>query len=314
MPLGAQVWTLDWLRFDPSPAARDSYGVQWILTEERGFWGAPKPEADFNSRLNQHGVVRTPGWKQQRTISLTGRCYALDFRVLREAEAQVCGLLSDPTTPGLLTCYSEFGPLECEVYLDDDILCVPLEVISEPGIEFSIQVVAPDPRKYTPDWRTLTARLAQDSGDGLDFEAVTVPDEVPGLYFGEEAPDAGLVFGTSNATGFIDLVNAGTAPTMPVFTLYGPLTTPTLTTAHGQLHYNGTLGAGQRVVIDPAVPSVLLGGTADRRQLLYPANFSAFAIPSADREGPGRLTVGLIHDGPVTDTGYVEATYRYAWF
>jgi hypothetical protein len=316
MPLGAQVWNLDWITFDPRPETRDAHGVQWILVEEKGFWGTPGTNATTNPRLNEHGEVRSPGWKKARTITLTGRCYAEDFTTLRRAESKVNSLLSDPTEPGKLVCHSEFGPLACDVYLDDDIICTPLEVVSEPGIEFSVQVIAPDPRKYTVDWSDLQqASLPMESDDGLDFQQNIPPDLFSGLFFGGGVDD-GLMFGTSNSTGFISLRNPGTAPTSPMFTINGPLTNPTLTTSTGQMTYNGTLAAGEFVVIDPSAPSVLLGGTSDRRHLLYPANFEAFTVPAADpvTDLPGTLSVGLSHTGSATATGYVTATVRGAWF
>ena len=69
-----------------------------------------------------------------------------------------------------------------------------------------------------------------------------------------------------------------------------------------------------RVTIDPAAPSVLLGGTAVRRQLLYPARFDGFSIPPARPDDtPGALTVGLTHGGGAT-AGYVRARHRNAWW
>ncbi|AXB41305.1 phage tail domain-containing protein [Amycolatopsis albispora] len=299
----------------PDGDVRDSAGVQWILTQEKGFWGTPGTNAEFSSRLARHGAYRSPGWKKQRTISLTGRAYADDYAVLRQAEANVLGLLSDPRAPAALTCFSELGALTCDVFLDDEILCTPLKVVSEPGFEFSLQVVAPDPAKYSVERQTMTASLPRDSGDGLDFSQVVQPDANQGLYFGIGADDDGLSFGTSNASGFMRLTNRGSAPTTPVYTLYGPLTNPILTAETATMRYNGTLGAGEFVVIDPNAPSVLLGGTAVRRQLLNPAQFNGFAIPPASRTGgPGVLSVGLTHSGAATDAGYVTAVFRSAWF
>lgn len=302
MPYGAQVWTLEGITFHPSPDVRDANGVQWILTQEKGFWGAPKTTATVTPRLQRHGVSRSPGWKDQRTITLTGRCYAADYAVLRRAETAVLALLSDPTTPGTLTCYSEIGPLEMRVFLDADTVCTPLEVASEPGIEFSLQLVAPDPRKYSPDWVTMSATLPVEAGDGLDFQQVV--SGATGLDFADL-----LMFGTSNSSGFTTLSNVGTAPTFPVFTLYGPLTTPTLTTTAGDsLRYNGTLAAGEFVVIDTSAPSVMFNAADERRQLLYPAPWSKFVIPAG-----GTLSVGLSHSGSTT-AGSVQVTYRPAWF
>ncbi|PKW15920.1 phage tail domain-containing protein [Saccharopolyspora spinosa] len=316
MVLGAHVWTLDWLRLHPDGAQRDRFGVQWILTEEKGFWSSPGTNATLSSRLGKHGAYRSPGWKNQRTITLTGRAYCPNYALLRQAEANVLGLLADPRRPATLTCYSEIGALSCEVFLDGDILCTPLKVISEPGIEFSIQLVAPDPAKYAIDYQEMSTGLPRDAGDGLDFARVMPPDTNQGLFFGMGADDDGLSFGTSNASGFMRLTNTGTAPTMPVFTLYGPLTNPVLTAGQASMRYNAVLAPGEYVVIDPAAPSVLLGGTAVRRHLLNPASFAGFAIPPADPATgkPGELSVGLTHTGPVTDAGSVRARFRSAWF
>lgn len=313
--LGGQVWTLDYLTFHHSPNVRDSDGVQWILMEEKGFWGTPGTNATLSPRLNKHGQYRSPGWKKERIVSLTGRCYASDYATLRRAESHVLGLLSDPTTPGILTCYSEIGALTLEVYLDDDILCTPLDIVSEPGVEFSIQVVAPDPRKYSPEAQTQTVGLPQDLADGLDFSQVVAPDTNSGIYFGVGSSTDGLQFGTFNGSGFMTLHNVGTAPASPVYTLYGPLTSPQITTDTGySMRYNGTLAAGERVAIDPSIPSVILNGTTSRRELLYPAAFQAFNVPASLAGVNGQLTISLAHSGAPTAGGYAVATYRASWF
>lgn len=313
--LGGQVWTLENITFHHSYNVRDSAGVQWILTKEEGFWGSPGSNATLSPRLNKHGMFRSPGWKKERIVTLTGRCYHPDYRVLRQAETYVLGLLSDPRTPGKLTCYSELGTLSLDVFLDDAILCTPLDIVSEPGVEFSIQLVAPDPRKYSPELQTQTVGLPQDSGDGLDYSQVVSPDTNPGLYFGLPTATSGLAFGTFNGSGFMTLSNSGTAPASPVFTIYGPLTNPVLTTNTGySMRYNGTLGASDFLAIDTAAPSVILNGATPRRELLYPANFEAFNIPPANGLTPGTLTVGLAHSGASTAGGYATATYRAFWF
>lgn len=313
--LGGQVWTLEHITFHHSPDVRDAQGVQWILTKEEGFWGTPGNNATLSPRLNKHGMYRSPGWKKERTVSLTGRCYHPDYAVLRQAEAEVLGLLSDPTTPGKLTCYSEIGELTCDVYLDDAILCTPLDIVSEPGVEFSIQVVAPDPRKFSTETQTQTVGLPQDSGDGLDFTEVVAPDSNPGLYFGVGSPTTGLTFGTFNGAGFMTLFNVGTAPASPQYIFYGPLTNPILTTGTGySMKYNGTLAAGEFLTVEPASPSVILNGTSSKRELLYPSNFEAFNVPPAVAGAPGELQVSLAHSGASTTGGYLQAIYRAAWF
>jgi len=309
------VWTLEDITFHYSPNVRDSAGVQWILTKEEGFWGTPAPAADLTPRLNRHGAYRSPGWKKERIVSLTGRMYADSFTALRQAEANLLGILSDPTKPGKLTCYSELGPMCLDVFLDDAIICTPLEIVSEPGIEFSLQLVAPDPRKYADVVQTRTAGLPQDDGDGLDFTTVVAPETDPGLFFGSGAPADGLQFGTFSGSGFMTLSNPGTAPASPVYTFYGPLNIPVLTTNTGfTMRYNNALAAGRYIVVDPAAPSVLYGGLYSVRASMFPTHFDEFFVPAAKGGVPGELTVGLSHSGAVTDGGYVQASYRTSWF
>lgn len=130
----------------------------------------------------------------------------------------------------------------------------------------------------------------------------------------------GLTFGASDSSGIVTLLNGGTAPALPVFTLNGPLNTPVLTTTDANdntatMQYNGTLGIGDVVVIDPNAPSVLFNG-ASRRFLLNPANFSAFAIPPMNPATgqPGVMNVGLSHSGSSSSGGYATATYQWALF
>jgi len=133
-----------------------------------------------------------------------------------------------------------------------------------------------------------------DSQVGLDF------DTTGGLHFGVSA----------SGSGYLNLMNVGTAPTPVTLTLYGPLTTPTITTGTGAvITYNGTLSATDVVVINPDSTYVFLNGTANRSYLTYPANFQDFTIQ------PGSsMTVGLSHLGASSDAGYLQTTHRPAWW
>ncbi|WP_338601600.1 hypothetical protein [Saccharopolyspora sp. SCSIO 74807] len=300
---GSPIWSLGPVVLDPERP--DHNGVHWILTSEEGFWASPATNAELNPQLSTHGAFRTPGWKTERTITLEGQAFAPTAAALRRASAALTGLLSDPTTPVTLTCHSEIGAQSCDVYLDDQILTKPTETAAL-GFEWSLQVVAPDPRRYSSAWyRTSTGLPSQGAGglkfgSGLDFEH--------GLHFGSGASSGAMVFS-----------NEGTAPTAPLYTLHGPLHWPRLTVDAGGsravLAYEATLRDGQSLVIDPAVPTALLDGRTPVRGRIFPAQFGEFVVPAAsfDRE-PGRLHVRLSHDGPAGAEGRVEAAWRHAWF
>lgn len=322
--MSTPLYHLDWLTLG-GQGYTDSRGVQWVLMEETGFWDSPEPRTDIVERVNAHGSFVGPSWFRHRVITLTGRAFHDDPRVMRTAESRVSGMGSGRTQSMTLTCDSEIGPLSCDVRRDDAVITSPVPLMNSHAFEFSMQLVAPDPRKYSTRWRTMRAGLPQaDSGDGLDFNQLedgiwlkTVTKN-RGLDFTGNST-GGLLFGQSNETGFLQLTNAGTAPTAPIYTLYGPLDQPVLAATTGgdtaMLRYNARLEAGEHVVINPTTPAVLLGGTASRRHLLNPAEFNGFYIPAATADGrSGVLNVGLRHSGATTTGGYATATFRDAWY
>ncbi|TDC92348.1 hypothetical protein E1161_13320 [Saccharopolyspora aridisoli] len=300
---GSPIWSLGPLTFDPEQP--DRRGVHWILTSEEGFWATPATNAEINPQLATHGAFRSPGWKSERTITLEGQAFAPDAAALRRASAALTGLLSDPTIPMALTCYSEIGALTCEVYLDDQILTKPTETAAF-GFEWSLQVVAPDPRRYSLAWHRSDIGLPSQGRGGLKFG--------DGLNF-----QHGLRFGLGASSGAMVLINEGTAPSAPLYSLHGPLHRPRLTVNTGGstavLAYDAALNEGQTLVIDPAVPTALLDGRTPVRGRIFPAQFDRFVIPAASFDGePGRLCVRLGHDGPTGAEGHLEAAWRHAWF
>lgn len=303
------TWDLDGMSFN----AADQFGCEWVVDTDTGWSGSASTRTNRTPKVGGHGSFRGAAYRDVRTIAITGYCAAPDPVARRLAERRIAGVCSDPTRLFSLRCNEETGSLTADVELDDEVVVTTLH---ERWFKWSLQLAAPDPRKYSVEWQTMSTGLAQDAtSDGLDFSQVVAPDSAQGLWFGYGDDATGLTFGTSNATGFMNLTNVGSAPSFPVYTIFGPLTNPTLTTSSGSMRYNGALADGEFVTIDPAVPSVLVGGTASQRRNLNPAAFQAFAIPPASTDGTaGRLTVGLTHTGAITSVGRVEAAFRNAWF
>lgn len=304
---GVMPVRLDWMRLDPE--VLDANGMQWFLTNCKGFWDSAAPRVDITERFIHHGAYMGPNYFKERIITLEGRAFANDFATLRAAQARVAGICADVNKSFWLTFESEIGNISAEVRLDDATTTQPFEVYT-PAFDFSIQLIAPDPRKFSENWHVVAGRLPlQISDSGLNFDAT--------LNFGVGA-NHGLIFGDDDVTGGARLINRGSAEAAPVLTLHGPLVNPVLSCQDSngngyQLKYNGTLNSGDIVVIDPDGPSVLLGGTASRRHLLNPANFSGFKVPPAT-DTPGVLVIGLSHDGSPSATGWFEAAYRDCWW
>ncbi|MFI0465334.1 hypothetical protein ACH347_14755 [Saccharopolyspora sp. 5N102] len=288
---GSPVWSLGGIVFDPSNP--DSYGVHWILETEEGFWAAPATNAELHPHLSRHGAIRTPGWKTERTITLEGRAFARDIPTLRRAATRLTGLLADPHRPVALTCYAETGPVTCDVFLDDQILTKPGQVAA-PSIEWSLQLVAPDPRRFSLEYSHARAGLPSPGSGGMRFGS--------GLAFA-----GGLRFGDGASSGTLHLTNPGTEP---LLTLHGPLVRPELTTSTGQqIAYVDAVTNGQHLVIDTGAATAALNGRTNVRHRLFPADFAAFTLPAA-----GELSIRVSYDGPHDAAGYVAAAWRHAWF
>ncbi|MEC3974733.1 phage distal tail protein [Amycolatopsis sp. H20-H5] len=127
-------------------------------------------------------------------------------------------------------------------------------------------------------------------GAGLDWLAGT-----PG----------GLDWGTSGSGGPIVMDNPGSAITWPTFTFTGPLVNPSVTdpATGNTVAYNGTVAAGQTLVIDcsPFTRSVKLNGI-DRSGALSSAQW--ISIPA------GGTTVAQFAG---TGVGTLTATWQYAY-
>lgn len=182
--------------------------MHWILTSEDGFWASPATNAELNPQLGTHGAFRSPSWKTERTITLEVQAFAPTAGALRRASAALTGSLSDPTAPVTLTCHSEIGAQSCDVYLDDQILTKPTETAAL-RFEWSLQMVAPDPRRYSLAWYRTSTELPSQGTSGLKFGSGL--DLEHGLHFG---------------SGAMVLTNEGAALTAPLYILHGPLHRP----------------------------------------------------------------------------------------
>ena len=292
------IWTLDGLTLN---GPQDTDGIQWIATEDSEPLSAPAPTSTFSPKYQRHGSYWIPGFVERGTVSFAIRAYAQygDWQALARARLRAKAICQDPTTLYPLVFQSEIGNHVQYVTREGDLLIKPVDS-QDPAFEFSVQLAAPDPRWYDENWTEQTTGVPQNSITGLEFSGT-------GLDF--VAAGTGLDFGPAATAGTIALTNNGTAPTAPVLTLTGPLTTPVITVADGSIRYNATLAIGEYVEISPEDPSVLLNGVTSRNYLANPANWDAFVVPPG-----GSLSIGLSHSGPSTDLGTVTARFRAAYW
>ncbi|MFD4371492.1 hypothetical protein ACFWPY_07860 [Streptomyces sp. NPDC058527] len=238
------------------------------------------PALDSSSALrpDAHGAYPGVLLAQTRTIDLS-----LMVRAPRDQIGGAVAALNAGTVPRvdeipLVVWLDERGPLL--VHARAVRRNVPVAVGYTVGtiLGAAIQWEASDPRRYGVDEQHVETGL---------------PAPEPGLEWAggaglEWAPDLG--WGVGGATGNTTVVNGGDAPSAPVVTITGPVTTPRITQEDGrELEYDIVLAAGDTLVIDTRDGTVTLNGSASR---LYTA--TARSIPEqAWTLAPGTTSVAF---------------------
>ncbi len=112
----------------------------------------------------------------------------------------------------------------------------------------SVEFHATDPRVYGLTLQSKGGGVAVASG-GLDFDI-----------------SGNFVFGDTGLSGVLDCTNEGIFPTLPVFTIVGPITNPSIEnqTIGKLLSFSGSVLDGETLVIDAMARTILLNGTSSR--------------------------------------------------
>lgn len=157
------------------------------------------------------------------------------------------------------------------------------------------QFKATDPRVYSADQNQLVTGLAISGGSGVPW-----PAGYP------------LNFGPLPSGGSINVPNAGSAATWPVFILDGPLTGPSITNLDTgrTIAFNPgfVLPAGQRVIIDTDAKSITQNGVS-RRDSVLTAQW--FPIPGSRPATPSVVRLGF--SAVAAEAGLLTVQWRDAW-
>jgi hypothetical protein len=268
-------WTLDGHEFNGPP---DLLGREWVIDTETGWSSSPPTRNDQTQpRTGAHGGWPPQVYRDPRVIRLDGWVYAPTWEARRDAEHHLAALCAQSGREYPLSCTEELGELVASVTQDDTTL-----VSVQPGglwLDFSLQLVAADPRKYSAAEQTVETGLPGDSITGLDFG----PLDVDGLDFAAMNSGTGLDFGLQFVTGRATATNAGTADTTPTLTLTGPLIPPVTITrpdTSARIIYHDPLDADDRLVIDITRRTVQLG-TTSRRHRATITDWDGFIVPPA---------------------------------
>lgn len=226
----------------------DDLGIEWYVTEIDG-WDNPAVRLPISERPRADGAFIGDGYYGARSLVVRGAAFvgAGSWSKIQAARVRLAERLDLLRRDALLLVGEDPVPKQLTVRRSG-----PVRMDEEPGVlRFEVQLVAGDPRKYSPYLGSANA---------------TVPTSTGGLAFPASAP---FTFGGS-ASGDAVATNGGTVAAPVVLTITGPITNPqALLVDTGQsLTFGLTLGAGEQLVIDTDHRTVLLGGTASRRNTL----------------------------------------------
>jgi hypothetical protein len=242
------------------PPALDGTGYELDEDGLQGWYGSPKPKNTFTPRTAYAGSWWSPLAEEDvRVIAVSGTLAQADSLGLLAVQQQLAAICPDPSQLYELRVVDDFGTLIANVQRSDAVLVKPNAPNST---AFSLSLTAPDPLKYNPNVVSANTLLAEAVG-GLDWSTGG------GLPW---SPTATLDWGTFISDGTTGLVNRGTAPSWPVFTVSGPSDIGSLAgfsitdmDTGSVIAYSGLLGIGDVLVIDtnPATRSVTLNGFSD---------------------------------------------------
>lgn len=222
----------------------DANGVAWILKSVKG-WDGPPSVGSVIQRSADHGGWPAAQYYGPRLLTLTVFASAPNQALRDQAKEQLvqCVPVSDLAT----FTYLEPTPKQAAVrQVGGAQIGMTFPTLCD--VEFSIPLVAPDPRKYSTTGLIQTATLPAPAINPLTLP-VTLPIGFPGAT---PALDSAVV-----------CVNSGTFETRPGITFSGPIINPQIVNAAtGQvISWTGlTLGASDQMVIDTDTRQSFLNG------------------------------------------------------
>lgn len=252
----------------------DSNGVSRVLSNLTGWYDTPKLRTAYTPLPFAAGSLYTPAYTDHRVVVLDGVMLTTDRAALIRGRRALGGLCNDPNQLYVLQVDDEVGSLYCLVQRSTDILFKSPDGMNA---NFSLSLVAPDPRLLDVVLQSATTQMAQPGSGGVAWNGPT------GTQWNGPAGTTGLAWGAQGPSGILTVNNTlGTAPADVLLTIQGPALNPTIQTTAGVITYGGSLGVNNTLVIDTGAGSVLLNG-GNRRNLLSRAGF--FQVPGGASMG-----------------------------
>lgn len=230
-------------------------GVLWAAEPIRG-WQGPASSIAVARKPRAHGGWAGSAFMLPRHMTITGKVLAPSEEALTDALDRLneAATLADTT----LTVTEAAGARSCTVRREDEVLA-PL--ITPLLAEFSVQLVAPDPRKFGAPLSGSTALPSSTGG-------LTVPFTVP---FSIDAV---------TVSGQVSLTNPGNMTGPVSLRIDGPVTGPVVThvgTGRALVFASSlVLGAGEFVTVDMERQEVLAQGQSSRAGWVTSDGWSGF--------------------------------------
>lgn len=259
----------------------DEYGVVWICEDVQG-WGSPGGTLEVAQRSGDHGGWAGDSHLQPRILEVKGSLIAPDHRSAVAAVDRLIAAVALGPTPLVV---NESGLVRsCVVRRQDDVLPT---WVSDTSVQWSAQVVAPDPRKYGAE-QVASTGLPSSSG------GLTWPTQWPQRW------DATVT------AGVIRLENAGTIATLPRLIVHGPVVGPqvALVGSGRSLAWDVELSEGQWMDVDLGRRTSLINGQVSRAGAMTSRDW--FELPP----GVSELAFSAqVHD----PASLLTVAYRSAW-
>lgn len=228
-------------------------GTNQVVTDIKG-WTSPAPVRRVKTdRLWAHGSFGERGWRDERLVTLSGHIECGSRSEAAQLTDQLAATLADGTAGTFTVNDTDLGTRYATVYLTGT---PAVDWDSGIEIDFTVDMIANDPRKYGPASPTSTP--VSNPGGGLGLDLFT--QNTPGI----------LDFGANGSPGTATVTNQGTADAAPVHVVtgYAPGFTITETTTGARLIYTATVPAGHTLTLSAFDGSVMLDGNTDRSTYL----------------------------------------------
>lgn len=245
----------------PFSSGADDYGVDWRLQKFEG-WDSAELEEAAQERSGQDGMWDSEPFFGGRTLSLEGKLYATSYEAREAAEYRLREAV--PRNSLVQVLVNEVVPKWVWARRSGRLMVRP---VSDVASEWSISMLAPDPRKYGGDLLSGPLTLPT-SGGGL------APPWTPPVTLAATGMSASQVV----------LTNVGIYPSPPTITLSGPgsgLGIRNYTTGL-TLSYDLTLAASDYLLVDVAGGVALLNGTSPRSPATGSCVTSDFLLVKGD--------------------------------